>query len=173
MKNLFVGMEKKKKKRILLVLFVLLLLVLSGVVFSVFWKPANVVVDEVVDGKYVEDMTSEELQKYLQEKADKNYVHLQVSPTMSFNDGSEVGNVTIKNSPQNAYSVRMIAYINNKKEKIYDSGLIPPSSFVNKGKLLKDLKKGTYDVDCVVKYYDKSKKVVGQSNVVGTLIVNN
>lgn len=164
----------KKRIRWAILLLTLLLLLGGFILYRTLYKSPELVMTETVeDGQYVKDMNGDSIKKYLQEKADKNYIHLQISPTMIFKKSTEVGHVAIKNSPKNKYSVRVTTFIKGETEKIYDSGLIAPKQYVSEGRLLKKLKSGVYDTESRVKYYDESKKVVGQSNVVGQLSVEN
>ncbi|WP_285119904.1 hypothetical protein [Lactococcus petauri] len=165
--------KKKKKKILFLLLFVILIFCAGCFSFKFFYhRPEVTLSGNVTDSQFAKTMSEDDLMKYLQDKANKDNVHIQVDTSMEFDKGSELGSVVIKNSPKNQYSLRVITYIDEGNKKIYDSGLIAPKEYVTEGKLLTNVSKGSYKTTSKVMYYDSSNKIVGQSNVLGTLTVN-
>lgn len=166
--------KKKSKKKYILVLFIALLLLCAGYLsLKYFYRSPEVTLSgNVTDSQFAKTMSEADLMKYLQDKADKNNVHIQVDTSMEFDKGNKLGSIVIKNSPKNQYSLRVVTYIDEGNKKVYDSGLIAPKEYVTEGKLLTNISKGSYKTTSKVMYYDSNNKIVGQSNVLGTLIVN-
>lgn len=165
--------NSKKRKALFVLFFTLFLLSVAGLSFKYFYHvPEVTMTGNVEDSQFAKTMSEEELLKYLQDKADKNNFHIQVDTSMEFENAKTSGSVVIKNSPKNQYSLRVVTYLDEDKKKVYDSGLIAPKEYVTEGKLLTPVSKGTYKTTSKVMYYDSKHKMVGQSNVLGTLSVN-
>ncbi|MGM0169406.1 hypothetical protein IGI39_003722 [Enterococcus sp. AZ135] len=159
-----------KKKRIVLLL-ILILFVLFFLLFKQLYKNPNVTISsDVPDGEFAKKLSSNELEKYLQDKADKNYMRIQMNPSMLLNN-ERVLSLKLVNSPKNVYAVRIVTSIEGEKEKIYDSGLVEPGEYVEKGRLKKELDRGIYKTLNKVMYYDDERMLVGQSNLKGQLSV--
>lgn len=164
-------LKEKRKKRKILVVFLMLFLVSGFFLFKTFYhNPSVTISGKVPDGEFAKKLSNNELEKYLQDKADKNYMRIQMNPTMLLNN-ERVLSLKLVNSPKNVYSVRVVTLIEGEKEKIYDSGLINPGEYVEKGKLKKEIDKGIYQTVNQVMYYDDQQSLVGQSNVKGQLSV--
>lgn len=153
----------------------LLLLLLLGVAgYSLMDRSATVVtVDTPSEGAYVEEMDSDQLQRFLQDKADDQYVRLTIDPDLYFDQSDGLGRVAIQNSPSNQYSLRMESYLQKDGRKIYDSGLVDPKEMVTTGKLLAVLPKGEYAINNLVAYYDRAGTKQGESSVMGHLTIAN
>lgn len=127
--------------------------------------------NDLIDNELIKEMNGEEMKRFLQEKADKNYFRLSMDTVMRFTDSDSLGKVNIQNSPTNQYSLQVITYLKGEQKKVYDSGLIKPKQYVTEGKLMKSLDKGSYETISTVKYLDSSGKVLGKSSVIGELII--
>lgn len=161
--------NRKKKVALLLMLFCL-----GGLffIFQLAYKPPKLMIgNDLIDNELIKEMNGEEMKRFLQEKADKNYFRLSMDTVMRFTDSDSLGKVNIQNSPTNQYSLQVITYLKDEQKKVYDSGLIKPKQYVTEGKLMKSLDKGSYETISTVKYLDSSGKVLGESSVIGELII--
>jgi hypothetical protein len=172
-------MERRKRLRFA-ILLILLIALIGGGVYYYYYTHQNVpnVVAGEKDGKvgdFVKDMNEKDFEEYLQEKADKSEVRLKMNSDMIFESSSDVGEISILNPSSNQYIIRVQTFINGENEIIYDSGLIKPKQYVSEGKLATTVKKGVYQTQSVITYYenDKAQKKVGETLVVGQLSVNN
>lgn len=163
----------KKLNRKKIVVLLLLVSICSGLFLfqQAYRSPKLVIGNDLGANEFVKDMNGEDLKRYLQEKADKNYFRLSMDTVMRFADSESLGTVNIQNAPNNQYSLQVVTYLSEGEKKIYDSGLIKPKQFVSEGKLLRKLAKGNYETISKVKYFDASGNELGESSVIGELII--
>lgn len=162
-----------KVRRRKLIVLLLLLSVGGGLfLFQKLYKPPKLMIgNALIENDLIKEMNGDEMKQFLQEKADKDYFRLSMDTTMRFENAESLGAVNIQNSPNNQYSLQVITYLAESQKKIYDSGVIKPKQYVSEGKLLKRLAKGKYKTISKVKYVDDSGKVLGESSVIGELII--
>lgn len=151
-------------------------IVLLGSAVGGFWYFNARSVPEVVmnlegDASFVKDMSEEELMRFMQDKADKDYVRLKIDTNMRFDSAEDPGSVNIQNPPSNEYAIEVTTYIEGEDKQIYSSGVIEPKQYVSEGKLLRKIAAGTYKTLSTVEFLDAEKNVVGTSSVVGELTV--
>jgi hypothetical protein len=127
---------------------------------------------DYADTSFIKEMSEDELLRFLQEKADGDYIRLRLDTTMHFSTDEEIGAVNIQNPPSNEYAIEVVTYIEGEDQKIYDSGVIQPRHYVSEGKLLRDVSEGSYKTVSTVRFYDEEMNVVGTSSVVGNLTVS-
>lgn len=164
--------EQKSRKKIILFLILILLVVVGFLLYkNMYRSPSAMVSTDVPSGEFAKKLSSSELEKYLQDKADKNYMRIQMNPTLILDAKGDLS-LKIVNSPKNMYSVRVITSIEGVDGKIYDSGIIQPGEYVEQGRLSKKVDKGINKTISKVMYYNDKQALIGQSNVKGQLSVS-
>lgn len=87
----------------------------------------------------------EEIQEELNKKVEDGMINISMNLNPVFADGKSAGNLLIMNEDINKYPQVVEIYRKDNNELIYKSGLIPVGHRVETGKLLVDLKAGTYE----------------------------
>lgn len=162
--------EAEKKRMILLVLLLLLISLIAAYVFF-YRTPQTLVNSDKADSSFIKKMTDDELLKYMQKEADKNYVRLTLNTQMEWQAGQKVGKVHIQNPPANEHAMRVKTYLVKTGELIYHSGIIRPKHYVLEGQLKKTLTSGNYKTRSRIEFLDSNQKVVGKSTIAGQLLV--
>lgn len=112
-----------------------------------FWTGID---PDAVPGNF-EGLTEEEIQALLNNKVEEGMmnIHMLVQPT--FEDGKSAGNIGIYVEPQNREPQVVQILLKDTEELIYQSGIIPVGSRVEKGRLTKDLDAGIYP--CIARFH--------------------
>ena len=152
--------EKKKgrKRRILILLLLLLLLAFGG--FKVYQNYAERI-SQVKSGSMGEigsgimpGMTPEEIQRYLNEQADKSKFVIDINSHLEFDDANSEAYLRLINGKNSAYAIKLIVRLEDSGEKIYKSPLVMPEQYIEYIKLSKKLKAGTYRAIGTYEFYD-------------------
>lgn len=152
--------EKKKgrKRRILILLLLLLFLAFGG--FKVYQNYAERM-SEVKSGSIGEigrgimpGMTPEEIQRYLNEKADKSKFVIDINSYLEFDDANSEGYLRLINGKNSAYAIKLVVRLEDSNDLIYKSPLVMPEQYIEYIKLSKKLKPGTYRAIGTYEFYD-------------------
>ncbi|MGX7417983.1 hypothetical protein ACWOFR_04165 [Carnobacterium gallinarum] len=167
---------KKRKLLLSMILLFLFLAALGGYKFFMQKEETNntvIVDDQLPDtGSDVQQMSSEDLQKYLQDQADSNYLNIRVNSKIDVKADSEEAQIEIVNTQKNVYPISVIVTLDDTDEVIYESGAIRPTEYIQTGKLLKKSKEGTYPITFNISIYDNKKMTkIGETQVSGKVVV--
>lgn len=152
--------EKKKgrKRRILILLLLLLFLAVGG--FKVYQNYAERM-SEVKSGSMGEigrgimpGMTPEEIQRYLNEKADASKFVIDINSYLEFDDANSEGYLRLINGKNSAYAIKLVVRLEDSNDLIYKSPLVMPEQYIEYIKLSKKLKPGTYRAIGTYEFYD-------------------
>ena len=152
--------EKKKgrKRRILILLLLLLLLAFGG--FKVYQNYVERI-SAVKSGSMGEigrgimpGMTPEEIQRYLNEKADKSKFVIDLNSHLEFDDANSEGYLRLINGKNSAYAIKLVVRLEDSNELIYKSPLVKPEQYIEYIKLRKKLKPGKYRAIGTYEFYD-------------------
>lgn len=156
-----------KKKRVKAAV-IIVLLVLLGLGFWLWRSDQGLQLDEDQLAGSIDGMSDAQLQELMDQKVDEGSLMISINTQPEYPDGKSAGSIRIENSAQNNYLMVVKMYLreagNKDGELIYESGAIKPGYKIEKAKLLKNLKKGTYPVTAYFEGYDKtSKEFVGKA----------
>lgn len=144
-----------------------LLLILLGLGFWLWNADHGLRLDENQSAGSLDGMSDAQLQELMDKKVDEGSLMISINTQPEYPDGKSAGTIRIENSAQNNYLMVVKLYLreNGKDgELIYESGAVKPGYKIEKAKLLKNLKKGTYPVIAYFEGYDlKSKEFVGKA----------
>ena len=158
--------EKLKKKKWWILALVLLLLLGGFVGYKMMHKsPAELVAGSYLpDAKDAKEMSDKERKKTQEKEVDTSNFTLSIYPEATFKNGKATGELYIRNELENAYPIAVQIVEDKSGDIIYESGAIQPGYEVTEGKLLKNLKKGTYKCTAEVSIFDPdTKKYKGQT----------
>lgn len=99
-------------------------------------------------------MTDKERKKLQEDEVDDSKFTLSIYPEATFENGKSTGELYIRNEVDNAYPIAVQIIENKSGGIIYESGAIQPGYEVTEGKLLKNLKQGTYKCTAEVSIFD-------------------
>ena len=155
------GQEEKKKgrkRRLLILLLLLLFLAFGG--FKMYQNYA-VRMSEVKSGSMGEigrgimpGMTPEEIQRYLNEKADASKFVIDINSYLEFDDANSEGYLRLINGKNSAYAIKLVVRLEDSNDLIYKSPLVMPEQYIEYIKLSKKLKPGTYRAIGTYEFYD-------------------
>ena len=150
--------RKGRKRRILILLLLLLLLAFGG--FKVYQNYAERM-SEVKSGSMGEigsgimpGMTPEEIQRYLNEKADASKFVIDINSYLEFDDANSEGYLRLINGKNSAYAIKLVVRLEDSNDLIYKSPLVMPEQYIEYIKLSKKLKPGTYRAIGTYEFYD-------------------
>ena len=152
--------EKKKgrKRRILILLLLLLLLAFGG--FKVYQNYAERM-SQVQSGSMgqigsgiMPGMTPEEIQRYLNEQADKSKFVIDINSYLEFDNANSEAYLRLINGKNSAYAIKLVVRLEDSNELIYKSPLVKPEQYIEYIKLSKKLKAGSYRAIGTYEFYD-------------------
>ena len=174
--------EKKKRKKWILLLLLLLLIFFAGYTGYKMYQDYLERKSQVQSGSLGEighgimpGMTPEEIQKYLNEKADKTKFTINVNSQLEFDDANSKGYLRLINGKNSAYAIKFTIRLEDSNEVIYKSSLVKPEQYIEYIKLSKKLKKGTYRAIGTYEFFDSQQtdiKVSEQQVVLNIEIKN-
>lgn len=149
---------KPKRKRKLTIVALLLLVLLGGLKkYDDYIKRMSQVqsgsIGEIGHG-IMPGMTPEEIQKYLNEKADKSKFTINVNSHLEFDDANSEAYLRLINGKNSAYAIKFTIRLEDSNKVIYKSPLIKPEQYIEYIKLSKKLNKGTYRAIGTYEFYD-------------------
>lgn len=151
----------KKNKRKRWILLILLLLLLPSFVGFKAYKDYVQRKNEVKSGSMGEigrgimpGMSPEEIQKYLNEQADKSKFVIDLNSQLEFDDANSQGYLRLINGKNSAYAIKFTIRLEDSNEEIYKSSLVKPEQYIEYIKLSKKLNKGTYRAIGTYEFYD-------------------
>lgn len=148
--------EKKKKKKILLLLLILLLILLAGGCAAGYLlkKPSKWEQDRNAIAGFLPGRTQEEIENMLSQMVDESYMNVSINPNPVIQDGHM--SLIIENISGNHYSQKVQVYIypekgnTERRELLYESGVIQPGYYIEEVEVSTDLPVGEYDAIAVV-----------------------
>ena len=153
------NIEKNKRKRKWLIIILLLLLIL----FTGYKMYKNYlehrsevqsgIVGEIGHG-IMPGMSPEEIQQYLNEKADKSKFTINVNSYLEFDDAKSEAYLRLINGKNSAYAIKFTIRLEDSNKVIYKSPLVKPEQYIEYIKLSKKLKQGTYRAIGTYEFYD-------------------
>ena len=159
--------DENMKKKYSRAAVIALLLVLLGGGFWLWNADQGLRLDEDQSAGSLDGMTDAQLQELMDQKVDEGSLMISINTQPEYPDGKSAGTIRIENSAQNNYLMVVKLYLReNGKDGalIYESGAIKPGYKIEKAKLLKNLKKGTYPVIAYFEGYDReSKEFIGKA----------
>lgn len=106
------------------------------------------------------------------EKAEQTAIVVNFSESIILPDGDSEAEVQIANPVENNYPMQFILTLEDSGEKIYESGLVPLGSHLDKIKFTKKLEKGQYPAILTYRAYDENaQQYVSSVNVSVTITV--
>jgi len=137
---------------VVLILVVVFILYSQGY-FSLGGEPA-LDSSSVVVGSNIKEgtpgMTEEELQEALDEEREASMISIEIGAYPTFEDGASEGYLNIVNPAVNSLYLEVEIRLDDTGEVIYESGVIPPNSYIDYDKLSTVLKKGEYSATAYV-----------------------
>ena len=168
--------EKKKRKKWLLLLLLLLLIFFAGYKFYQDYLERKSQVKSGVIGEIghgiMPGMTPEEIQRYLNEKADKSKFTINVNSDLEFDDANSKAYLRLINGKNSAYAIKFTIKLEDTKQVIYKSSLVKPEQYIEYIKLTKKLKKGTYRAIGTYEFYDLNQPDIKVSEQQVVLNIN-
>ena len=150
--------EKKRKRKWILLLLLLLLLLFTGYkMYQNYLERASQVqsgsLGEIGHG-IMPGMSPEEIQQYLNEKADKSKFTINVNSHLEFDNAKSKAYLRLINGKNSAYAIKFTIRLEDSNKVIYKSSLVKPEQYIEYIKLSKKLKKGTYRAIGTYEFYD-------------------
>lgn len=106
----------------------------------------------VIIGANVKEGLPEETEA--SEEQDNSMISVQLDAYPVFEDGASEGSLNIVNPATNSINLEVEITLDDTGEVIYNSGGIPPNSYIDNDKLLMVLEKGEYYATASVRAYD-------------------
>lgn len=166
---------KAKVKKWILVGSILLILILISLfaLYSIgYFSPAEVSAQDssvIIGSKVKEGLpdTAEELQ----EERDDSTISVELDAYPTFEDGTGEGNLNIVNPASNSVYLEVEITLDDTGEVIYNSGAMPPNSYIDNDKLSTVLEKGEYDATASVHAYDPENPEVEYNQAEFSLLI--
>ena len=184
-------MKKKKKVElasgitlVLLLIITIIILLLSGI--SCGGSPDSIKrgdvasIQRTMEGETDENIQygelpnrdKQEIKDELNAIAAEKKMRIQISSNPVFPDSASYGDFLIANNSENKYD-QMVEVTKEDGELIYKSGVIPPGSYIEKAKLIKELPAGDYTCSARIYSLDENKTVCGSVVFIITVTVKN
>lgn len=171
--------DKKKRKKWLLLLLLLLLIFFAGYTGYKLYQDYLERKSQVQFGSIGEigsglmpGMTPEEIQKYLNEKADKSMFTINVNTDLEFDDSKSKAYLRLINGKNSAYAIKFTIKLDNSNKVVYKSALVKPEQYIEYIKLNKKLEKGTYKAIGVYEFYNPEQPNIKVSEQQVVLNIN-
>ena len=156
--------EKMKRKKWILLLLLLLLIFFAGYTGYKLYqnyldRKAQVqsgILGEIGNG-IMPGMTQEELQRYLNEQADKSKFTINVNSQLEFDDTNSKAYLRLINGRNSAYAIKFTIKLDSSNEVVYKSALVRPEQYIEYINLSKKLDKGNYKATGIYEFYDLNK----------------
>lgn len=149
--------KKKKKKWILLLLLLLLISFSSCQMYQNYLSRQN----DVQSGSLGEigygimpGMTPEEIQQYLNEKADKSKFTISINSYVEFDTADSQGYLRLINGKNSAHAVKFTIKLEGTDTVVYKSALVEPEQYIEYITLKKKLQPGVYRAIGIYEFYD-------------------
>ena len=165
--------NKTKKKKIVFGVIIVLIAVLG--IGTYLLNTNDFQFDNNAENGTIDGLSEDEIQKMMQDKADKSLFLISMNTMPEFKDGKSKGTLKIENDPRNNYVMKVEIRIDEGNELIYTSEGIKPGQVIKKDTLDKALKKGKYKCTATFIAFDKKEdyKEVGKAAAQIELYVNN
>ena len=171
--------EKKKRKKWLLLLLLLLLILFAGYTGYKLYQDylerksqvQTGIIGEIGNG-IMPGMTPEEIQKYLNEQADKSKFTINVNSDLQFDNTNSKGYLRLINGKNSAYAIKFTIKLDDSKKVVYKSALVKPEQYIEYIKLNKKLSRGTYKATGIYEFYDLSQPDIKVSEQQVVLNIN-
>ncbi len=167
--------EKKSKKKWLLLLLLLLLVSFSSYqLYQNYMDRQNEVqagsLGEIGRG-IMPGMTPEEIQQYLNEKADQSKFTISLNSYLEFDTADSKGYLRLINGKNSAYAVKFTIKLEGTDTVVYKSALVKPEQYIEYITLKKKLNPGVYRAIGIYEFYDATytDTKVSEQQVVLTL----
>lgn len=167
--------EKKSKKKWLLLLLLLLLVSFSSYqLYQNYMDRQNEVqagsLGEIGHG-VMPGMTPEEIQRYLNEKADKSKFTIDINSYVEFDTADSKGYLRLVNGKNSAYAIKFTIKLEGTDTVVYKSALVKPEQYIEYITLKKKLNPGVYRAIGIYEFYDATytDTKVSEQQVVLTL----
>lgn len=168
-----------KKKKVILILLILLLLLSIGGFLGFKWYNGHKI--QTQEGQLtgtigtIPGLSTEELQKELQKKADESLFSFNINSKPIFENGKSEGNLRIANPRYNIYPIEVTIRLENNDDIIFKSGKIQPNHYIEKAKLTKNLKKGEYKAIATIQAFDPNDndKYLGKAQAILNISILN
>ena len=149
--------QKKRKRKWILIILLLLILFTGYKMYQNYLEHASQVqsgsLGEIGHG-IMPGMSPEEIQQYLNEKADKSKFTINVNSHLEFDDAKSKAYLRLINGKNSAYAIKFTIRLEDSNKVIYKSSLVKPEQYIEYIKLSKKLKKGTYRAIGTYEFYD-------------------
>lgn len=126
----------------------------------------------IVLGEAKEGSVSEKLEQ-MQKNANENSIGIEMNIEVVLENGDSEGNAMIGNPDTNTKSFVVSIILDDTKEEVYRSGLIPPNSYIDTIKLTKSLAKGKYPATAFYEVYNDAGEMTGKTGINLTITVLN
>lgn len=146
--------EKKRKKRFIIIPLVIVLFVGAIAVIYFATSSGGGWFDSGAQQGSYEGKTEEEILADLNRQVEEGMMNISIASTITFEDGTSEGEARIENIESNKRDQKVVITLDDTGEVIYESGAIPPGSFIQKIRLNRDLDAGTYAATAMFTGYD-------------------
>lgn len=116
-------------------------------------------------------MTMEEILAALQAEADASRIRIKINARPEFESGDAIGSIYIVNSAENAFNMWVNIYLEETGELIYQSGMMPPNSYIDGDKLLVKLPAGEYAATADILAYELEDETKLDTRASASLII--
>lgn len=147
------GGEKKGRPKRKIWIFLLVIIAFIGGAFA--WQtysPQNRMEPNAVVGA-MPGKTDEQIQEELNRKVEEKMIAFSINSHPVYPDGKTAGNILFENPSSNNKLTKMELYRDDTGEKIYETGLLRPGSYVPEAKLDKNLEAGDYTCTAYIYAY--------------------
>lgn len=164
----------KRKNRLLLLLLLLLLCGMGWYIYQNNQEKEGLPRQRNAEMGYLPGMSEAEIQAEMEKKVAESELAISINSQLNFPSGNEQGFIRIENNANNHYLLMVEMYRNDNNEMIYQSGAIEPGFYLEKDKLLINLKKGVYPVTVKFKaYHVATEAFIGEAQANSEVIIEN
>lgn len=146
------GSNQKRPRR---KIWVFLLVVIAFIGGALAWqtaRPQNRMEPNAVVGA-MPGKTDEQIQEELNRKVEEKMIAFSINSHPVYPDGRTAGNILFENPSSNNKLTKMELYRDDTGEKIYETGLLRPGSYVPEAKLDQNLPVGDYTCTAYIYAY--------------------
>lgn len=135
--------------------WVFLLVIIAFLGGALAWqtaRPQNRMEPNAVVGA-MPGKTDEQIQEELNRKVEEKMIAFSINSHPVYPDGRTAGNILFENPSSNNKLTKMELYLDDTGDKIYETGLLRPGSYVPEAKLDKNLASGDYTCTAYIYAY--------------------
>lgn len=168
------NLSKKNIKIFLVIIILIGIGIATGLMLNKYKDNFGQVTGAIIEDGVIPGYTAEQIQEMMQRKADKSTFSFEINSRPIFDNGESEGNLRIYNPPYNSYLIDVEIKLDSDNKTIFKSPKLKPNQYIERAKLSKKLKKGTYEATATINAYDvDSQTLLGVSAAKLVITVNN